>query len=176
MIWLAIWLGIVVFSFQGIILDPIMAPHSVGGYFFATLFWLLICFITGALLFAAAYGIGESFVSKPDGGSTQTLVVIRDKDGIEGRFFLGSGYIDSAPYYFYYVQTADGGLRPGKVEANGAVTVYEQDRASAELVTYRWMMKPPTWSWIFCLPHEGSDKFTYAFRVPKGSVKREFRM
>src|ERR1700722_17570079 len=176
MIWLAIWLGVVVFAFQGAFLDPIMKPDSLGGYFFMSIFYLLICAFVALLCGGAAYGIGELYSSHPVEGEHRQLEVIRDKDGMQGRFFLGSGTIESQPYYFYYQRMEDGGLRPGKLEANHFVTVYEEDRKNAELVVFDWVMSPPWWAWIICAPHSESDGKSYEFHVPKGTVKPGYQM
>jgi hypothetical protein len=46
----------------------------------------------------------------PSGESVQSypLVSLSDNTGIRGSFFLGSGYVDSTPYYSYYVETPKG--------------------------------------------------------------------
>jgi hypothetical protein len=89
---------------------------------------------------------------------------------------LGAGFISSEPYYFYYESLEDGGLRPGKIQADRSVTVYEEDRTDAELVTFDWKITYPAWAWLICLLNEDSDGHSYAFHVPKGTIKTGYSM
>lgn len=121
----------------------------------------LVIFIVSIIWGGIAYGIGQSFDAKPVEGGHHKLAVIRDKDGLEGRFFLGSGFIQSDPYYFYYSETENSGLRPGKLRADNSVTVYQEDRKNAELVEFDWEISYPSWAWLICLPDgRGSKKLT----------------
>lgn len=176
MIWLAIFVATLIFAFQGIFLDRIMRPDTLGGYFFSGMLYLFCMACAGGLCLGISYGIGQAFTSSPVEGQHQHLAVIRDKDGVEGRFFLGSGYIENQQYYFYYQNLPDGGLRPGKVVADQGVTVYQEDRKDAELVIFNWKINYPAWAWLVCLPApEGTGK-SFEFHVPKGTVKDGYSM
>lgn len=176
MIWLMLWLGVVVFAFQGMFLDPILAPESIGGYFFAGLFYLFICGAAGGVSGLIAYGIGQLYPTHPVEIERASLVAIRDKDGVSGTFFLGTGYIEGKPYYFYYKKLSSSIFQPGKVEADGSVTVYEEQRTGAELVTFANKIAYPWWAWLVSLPYPSGSTYTYAFHVPQGTIRTGYSM
>lgn len=176
MIWIILWVAIAIFAFQGMFLDPTMAPQSAGEFFFIGLFYIFILCAAALLCGGAGYGIGQLFPSAPVEGEHQILAAIRDKDGVSGQFFLGSGFVESKPYYFYYQNVAGGGLRPGKLDADGSVTVYQEARPDAELVIFNWKVTYPGWAWVVCLPHSESDSQSFDFHVPTGTVKAGYSM
>jgi hypothetical protein len=176
MVWALLWIGVVVFAFQAFFLDPMLKPESLGGYFFVGLFYVFVCGFAGIIAWGIGYGIGQAFGSYPVEGRRSSLLAIRDKDGVEGRFFLGSGFISSQPYYFYYETLPDGGARPGKVSADKGVTVREEDRTDAELVTFDWHIKYPAWAWIVCIQDSSGSGQSYVFHVPRGTIKTGYLM
>jgi hypothetical protein len=123
----------------------------------------------------AAWVTGFAFDTKAVRVRTAALEVIRDKDGVEGRFFLGSGLIRSDVYYFYYERLSNGALRPGKVYAGSGVRVYEEDRADAKLSVYQWRLVRP-WAWLVALPVGRENDWAYDFFVPKGTVRSGYVM
>lgn len=176
MIWLLIWLGIIVFGFRGLFFDDLMKPDTVGGYFFVGLLYALTVGASALVLGGAAVGIGQAFPDHPVEGRHSILVAIRDKDGVEGRFFLGSGVVSNQSYYFYYERLQGGGYRPGKVRADQSVTVYEDARQDAEMVTYDWRITYPIWAWLVCLPDQQGSGHSYDFHVPSGTIKPGYAM
>jgi hypothetical protein len=118
--------------------------------------------------------IGLAFKTKPIVVSRKTLITIRDKDGVSGRFFLGSGMVEGDQYYFYYAKNDDGSVSPGRVRADGRVRVYEEDREDAQLVNWEWELVAP-WAYLVAFPVTG-DKWSCDFHVPKGTVRTGFTM
>jgi hypothetical protein len=175
MIWFVLWLMVAFFAFQGMFFGY-CSPDSFVEYFFIGLFYLFNCVFSGIVCFGIAYGIGQTFESHKVEGEHSNLVAIRDKDGVEGRFFLGSGFISNQPYYFYYESLKDGGFRPGKIEADDSVTVYEEDRTGAELVTFDSKITYPGWAWLICMRDEDAINSSYVFHVPKGTIKAGYSM
>ena len=147
-----------------------------GGYMFAVgiVVTFFFSFIIAALSFGAACLTGFAFTTHAVKYSEHTLVAIRDKDGIRGQFFLGTGSISGDQYYFYYDQLPDGGLRPGKVRASGGVRIYEENRSDAKLIKYIWDFDQP-WAWYVSIPIRDGGYF-YEFYVPNGAIKRGFTM
>lgn len=174
MIWVGFWIATAIFAFQGMFLDRLMRPESAAGYFFTSLFYCLIAAFAAMIWGLIAYGIGALFPNEPIEGKHHKLVALRDKDGVEGTFFLGSGHIQNQPYYFYYERLADGALRPGKLLADEAVRVYEEDRQDAELVRWDWKTKA-RWVWLVAIPHD-DEALSWDFHVPKGTVKTGYSM
>lgn len=97
---------------------------------------------------------------------TWDVVAAKDGSSVEGRFSIFAGYIDEDPYYFYYQQGADGGIRQGKIPAEGTV-IYE-DQESRSFIQKNTC---PT-EWRFW-GRTGGCYTTYEIHVPKGSVKRD---
>jgi hypothetical protein len=125
-----------------------------------------VAFVFG-LLFASIIGL---FVKKQWRKTAEAeLVNLRSSDGVSGNFFLGTGSIGTQQYYFFYQKVGDG-CRPGKVEVNDNVTVYEEKRHNGQLKVYTLGFSNDAWRWFaFCWPSE-----RYEFRIPEGSLKKNF--
>lgn len=153
--------------------DPFMRE----GFVDYTLLCCLTVMMTGLgsiPLFGIAFGLGALFETHPEVVNNYTLVSIRDKDGVTGQFFLGSGMIQSEQYYFYYFKNADGSVTPGRVRAGQGVRVYEEDRTTAELVEFHWELNK-SWAWTVAFPvHD--DGWSWKFYVPKGTVRTGYTM
>lgn len=174
MIWLIPALAAIFFIFKGVLfgrngpsdaLDWMMMPFIAGVF---SIMPLMICVGFAGLL-------GLFFKTKPVISSRHKLRAIRDKDGISGQFFLGSGAIHGNQYYFYYRINADGSVTPGKVYANGSVRVYEEEgREDAELVSYKWELIKE-WAYVIAFP-SNTGGYSYDFHVPKGTIRTGFTM
>jgi len=101
--------------------------------------------------------------------STEILQAIQMGDGVQGQFFLGSGYISEENVYTYYARNPDGSFQSGRISADSAVVI-ESATETPRIVTHHYY-----WSrWI--MPHSVNDGLdfggeTYTVYVPKGSVK-----
>ncbi len=164
---------ITIVFFVGAVLDFFSyGPHSLLGWIVNLLMTVIVTgvgWLVGngvGLLIAMAVPQHWAEVSKVD------LVNLRDADGVEGNFFLGSGHIESTPYYFCYYEISDGGFVPWRVKADGDVTIYEEDRQDASLVRYQEVFKNQAWEWIAVDFH--SDRYT--FHIPKGTIKRGYSL
>ena len=103
---------------------------------------------------------------------TVPLVTLRNADGVAGSFFLGTGSVESVPYYFYYKPSGDGGYKQDRLQSSANVTVYEEDRTDGALEVYeRKFVDPSDERW-------GADggHAEYKFRIPRGSLKKQFRL
>jgi hypothetical protein len=143
--------------------------------------WVMQFMMTGLMtipcslpLIGIACVLGMAFDTHPVQTDDYKLVAIRDKDGITGQFFLGTGMIQSEQYYFYYKTNSDGSVTPDKVRAGQGVRVYEEDRQDAELVVYEWQLNQ-SWAWLVAFP-VNSGGWSYKFHVPKGTVRTGFTM
>lgn len=172
MIWFLFVPFMGVLIFHSMFSDTIMYSGTILSFivtlFFATFFTALT-----ALPAAGAAGLcGFFFDSHRVETGRTPLIALRDKDGIAGTFFLGSGMIQNAPYYFFYRSMKDGGFKPDKVELAGGVRVYEEDRADALLIEYAWELNQE-WAWIIAFPHSAGG-YMAEFRVPKGTIRQGF--
>lgn len=119
--------------------------------------------------------IGYLFKTHPIVKGRDALVALRDKDGVEGQFFLGSGMLEGAPYYFYYAKLPDGGFKPGKVRVSSGVRVYEDSADGvASLISYEWEADLGL-AWLIAIP-SSTGGYSYDFHVPKGTIRTGFTM
>lgn len=172
-----IWLlpPIVIFGlavWEWVIKDPL--GDSILDYVMMFFLAAMIAMVTAAFSLMAGMLIGLAFPAHPVKSGETPLVALRDKDGIQGSFFLGSGYIEDKQYYFFYAQQPDGAFTPGKVEANRWVRVYEQERSDAVLITYRWEANSRWAQWL-SVPVNAIGN-SYDIHVPRGTVRRGYTM
>lgn len=121
-----------------------------------------------------AFLVGSAFKARPVQVRSDKLTTIRNKDGVKGQFFLGSGILESVPYYFYYRELRGGGVSPGKIEADSGVEIFEENRKDATLLTFEWQFNS-NWPYIFGFPTSAGGK-AFEFHVPKGTIKTGFVM
>lgn len=151
-----------------------LAPHGGFDWMMMTLAGCLFSIFPILACIGCAAFVGVWFETHPVEASRDKLVSIRDKDGVTGQFFLGSGMIQSEQYYFFYKTNSDGSVTPDRVRAGQGVRVYEEDRTDAELVTYEWQLNKE-WAYLVGMPVNTSGR-TYKFHVPKGTVRTGFTM
>ncbi len=106
------------------------------------------------------------------------LITLHLKDGIEGRFFLGSGYVGDAQYYFWYRKNADGSISGGKTRRNPGVRIYE-DESQPRIVTFHTEYSNSIWNkllWIVGTDMRDDEDWCPEFYIPKGSIKEGFSL
>lgn|GEM_PF-3386057 len=97
-----------------------------------------------------------------------------------GDFFLGTGTIsgstETSSEYVYYYQLPDGGYKLGKLSTDENITIYQQDRKDGKLVITDRKQDPcPDNIWMFPNCTTANDfSTTYAFYIPKGSIRTSF--
>lgn len=151
-----------------------LRPHNFIDWVSVFLGTVLVTILCSIPLIGLGVVVGIPFQTHPVEVGRYHLVAIRDKDGINGQFFLGTGTLQSEQYYFYYRTNSDGSVTPDRVRAGQGVRVYEEDRADAELVEYEWRLDQ-SWAWLVAL-RSNSDGWSYKFYVPKGTVRAGFTM
>lgn len=173
MIWLAIPVVIFGFALWELVINDPLGDGFIDRFMMA-MFAFVIAVLAGAFSLGAGALVGLAFPAHPVKNSETPLVALRDKDGIQGSFFLGSGHIEDKQYYFFYAQQPDGSFTPGKVEANRWVRVYEQERSDAILITYRWEANSRWAEWLSVPVHAIGN--SYDIHVPRGTVRRGYTM
>lgn len=93
------------------------------------------------------------------------VVAASDSNLTEGQFSIFGGFIGETPYYFYYRQDVDGGIRQGRIPADNTVIFEDQETRPFIIVrtcpeTMRFWGESSS-----CLP-------SYEIHAPKGSVDR----
>jgi len=134
---------------------------------------LFLSAIVGLLVGGVATGIvGSRYPQHMVLTGAVPLVTLRNADGVAGSFFLGTGSVESVPYYFYYTPSGDGGYIQDRLRSSAGITVYEEDRTDGALEVYeRKFVDPSNARW-------GMDggNVEYKFRIPRGSLKKQFRL
>lgn len=137
-----------------------------GGFLGLLLAGLIAC-AAGGVGFGIAVGLGHAFPAEYKYAGDIHLVALQDTQGVEGRFFLGSGSINSAPTYTFYYEDGTGAIKRGSIWAYG-VAVYEEDREDAFIrVEKKDNIRP------FGIEFTGDR---YEVHVPKGTVLRTFKL
>lgn len=104
------------------------------------------------------------------------LVSLNRDSKLQGRFFLGTGELNQKEYYYFYKRAQDGGYKPGKIAISDSVTIYEEERRDGLIEVYEcYGEKKESFLIIyFGLPFTDSCGKAYHFRIPTGSLKRDF--
>ncbi|MDB6035990.1 MAG: hypothetical protein JWM16_6328 [Verrucomicrobiales bacterium] len=172
MIWFALVPVVFFFAVREFMFDSYMDGFL--DRFMGFVMSLVISLIAAGISAGAAVLCGLAFQSSPVKVGEYPLVAIRTKDGIEGQFFLGTGFIQSDQYYFWYRQLPNGGFQPGKTYAGSGVTVYEEDRKDAVMVTWQWQLNQP-WAWWVSIPTSAGGT-AKEFHVPTGTILKGYSM
>lgn len=146
----------------------ILFYKSWGGDIF---FSLTHSFIVGILTLFFGCALGDFLPKSSELSGKDELVAFSDGRSVEGPFFLGSGYVQETPYYFFYRKTSDGGIVQGSVPAVNSV-LYEEadDVAGAHMKTLAWRTRSDWALWF----SSGRVRYSYQIYVPKGTVVRQF--
>lgn len=99
------------------------------------------------------------------------LSALNTGQDVQGRFFLGSGYVNSEPVFSYLIENDRGGYELKQVRADGAV-VFEfdaEDNRTPYMETTTYERVNPDWLSPIN-PINGGSGATYEFYVPAGSV------
>jgi hypothetical protein len=105
------------------------------------------------------------------------LVSLKERDGLQGSFFLGSGTIQDQQYYFWYARDTDGAIYGGKTVRDTDVRIYEMDGA-AYMVTfheeYKSLWVAQHW-WLFMFDLR-EKRYAPQFYIPKGSIQEGYSL
>ncbi len=125
--------------------------------------------IMGGMGVAAIVGFFPEKIIIEDGRTE--IVALKDSQGLEGHFFLGSGQINSEMYYFYYYSCGTSCSAFGKTPAFAA-RIYE-DSDSPHITYFKKVFKNPSWN-DFAIILE--DNEPSEIHIPKGSIKQGFTL
>lgn len=130
---------------------------------FPVAFMSLLAMLVAGLV---ALGLGMILPNEWKVAQEVNLASLRNTEGTEGRFFLGSGHIQTNMVYYYYIQGEDGGYRPDSVSMKAyEVVIFEEDRSDGNLIIYRRAVTSP-----FDLVALVFKDYRYDFHIPAGSL------
>ena len=131
--------------------------------------------IFGAIVgFLVALFIGMFVYTDTKWEVTQTtqLINIGDNLGVEGRFFLGSGSIDSEPVYLWYEKSGSNSFVRKTADAEGSTIHYTDKRPYYTITKEKSAEKGFVHPWG--MNTNGAYGVKYDFYVPKGSIAQEY--
>lgn len=102
---------------------------------------------------------------------TTEIYALNDNVGVHGKFFLGSGQVNSEPYY-YYIEETNAGKHIGSIRAKNAY-ICESNTETPRIEVQRALWNKYWIKWIFCL--NASDT-RYMIYIPENSVTTDFNV
>jgi hypothetical protein len=137
-----------------------------------------IAFLISLVPLGIAYGIGA--IPKRKGVMCEEfeLISLKEKDGITGRFFLGTGFIEGIEYYFWYRKNENGSISGGKTQRQEGVEIYEKDE-TPKMITFEtdYTNKYVKYFiWIIGIDRRGDVSWCPRFIIPKGSIKEGYTL
>lgn len=97
----------------------------------------------------------------------EQITALKDNAGVSGRYYLGSGYSKSEPYYFYVSKTSQGYIQKS-IKAEEAYIVYTSEDYRVE--EYNAASFKNWYTWIYAVPAARQ----YKIYLPKGSIKTDY--
>jgi hypothetical protein len=107
---------------------------------------------------------------------TAKLAAMRSSVEPQGVFFLGGGYVQGQLVYHVLLKKGDNGFSPYFAAASATTLIVEDGNLHDEgVMVIRITDKDPHSAWAsWTLPDERQARYTYEFRVPKGTVRNNF--
>jgi hypothetical protein len=97
------------------------------------------------------------------------IIALKDNNLSVGHFFIGSGYIDSDLYYYYFTENEDDGKEFYSVKAK-EVTLYDDvNKETAYIETKKMRNSNPIINFFFITDREKQE-----IHIPEGSVDYSF--
>lgn len=126
------------------------------------------------LLLGGMIGMGLSCIlptELTEQKSVVTIECLQDNNGIKGRMYLGSGYINSEMKYCFYYNYR-GGYKLCQLSPDNVLIKYSKEKPRCETYT---VVKSKAWYNKFSQScSEGRERFV--IYVPKGSVQNNYSL
>ena len=140
------------------------------------LFWVVVFGVFAAFPATMAMALGDTIAwhhVAVDTSWSRPIESLGDGAGVEGRFYLGSGYVSTSPVYMYYLSEPEG-YRLYHPNASQSYITYTND--TPQMVVHFKKSGNLFWSRHFGNADDYEDYRTYEFQVPRGSVKQQFNL
>lgn len=172
--WFA-WGDLVHSGFPGFDAD---APRNFLEWCFMVFVWLFGCAPIGLVATGIATFVGGLMPRHSVKSDSYPLIALREKDGSNGNFFLGSGTLNSAEYYFWYRRAKGGEIQGGKTYRSPSVRIYQGDYAP-KMDTWKCEYSiPGCWVWVWLIGIDVRSDITYSpdFYIPEGSIMEGYSL
>lgn len=150
-----------------------LEPESVLGWIIGSIGCFALGSVFGGLLGAGMFAGANVFMDKETvlvSESKTDLRAMETGSSIEGRFYLGSGYINSVKVLEYITEDSSGAIRVSNVPA-GYSTLYERDGEKPAMRVLHYEEKN---GWL--APFAVRSFENYVFTVPKGAVQSNYEV
>lgn len=141
---------------------------------FLSLIFVFIPLATGTILGLAFQNHAKDQVD------TSPLAALNDGTSIQGRFFLGSGVIDSKPTYYYYKEVGENSYQYKQLVddgTNGSVTVVEDTQDKPYIKTTCEDYEPANdWWRLSWFASDYCDITSIEFHIPTGSISKDYKL
>lgn len=181
MIWLIAVPFIGYFTFRQLIASGFPGlendPRGFLGWVFCILVGLFLTGLISLVPFAIASILGSNTNTVSVKVADYPLVALREKDGVSGNFFLGSGYVGDEQYYFWYRRDSDH-IEGGKTRRESSVRIYERD-GTPIMRTWKSVYKSTfvqRYGWLYSIDLRHEDTYSPDFFIPRGSIKEGFQL
>lgn len=125
-----------------------------------------------AMIITIPIVIGENekdIVARDAEDNSYTIRALANNSGIEGSFFLGSGYIEGKQVFNYITEDGNGAIRLQSMDAAQA-TIFE-DTNNAHLRVIKTVRSIPS-----VVPWDIGSTMHYDFHIPKGSIIQNYKV
>lgn len=104
--------------------------------------------------------------------SEQRIVSLKDTNGIDGDFFLGSGSLSNSLKYFMYVKSEHGGMHMSHVPVSNTI-IFEKDQLKHHgiLRSYEQKLPESLRLWMFA-----RTKYRYEIFVPNDTIIKQMKL
>lgn len=111
----------------------------------------------------------KDIVARDAEDNSYTIRALANNSGIEGSFFLGSGYIEGKQVFNYITEDGNGAIRLQSMDAAQA-TIFE-DTNNAHLRVIKTVRSIPG-----VVPWDIGSTMHYDFHIPKGSIIQNYKV
>ena len=130
----------------------------------------IMFFLVGILVAFILSAVWEDAPVEITTSTDYEIVALQDNLGLQGQFFLGSGYIDNELSYAYMRYVDGCGYKAETVDASNAYIEFTDEQPYVSLVTYQFKDQ---WRNYFTIPYNYEDIFFY---IPEGSILQNYNI
>lgn len=103
----------------------------------------------------------------------QYVVALKDGSSANGRFFLGSGYLNGRMYFTYYAYNNDSTYSMWQAPSYEVKIKYVTSYPMVEIT--RTQERDCLWNY-FAFDYDSMEGNTYVFEIPEGSIKSNYQL
>jgi len=164
--WFAFIIGILIII--GSILYAIFADLGYASDIFTG---VLISIAVTLFILMGSFLIGQEFeADEVYDTKKESIVALKDNNNLStGYFFIGSGYIDSDLYYYYFTENKDGGKDFYSVKAEKTTLYDDEKKETAYIETKQMRNSNPIINFFFI-----TDRQEQEIHIPEGSIDYSF--